>query len=313
MKAQDVEFVKSEARSIKTDGYAKRSKLPRKTANAIIVQNLSEDVDTGKPRSNYVNVLMEIGISRRSAYRLVGKAYKAKVAISDDAAHEPPRINATKALTVQSAAVDVRNAQSEEAAPPAIISAPRNILWPDEVKKAADSKILAPLEDIVTGAWHVGVMMSKHQIEIADYRTIMQPIGDNLAMHIGKFSDAALQKAFSSGLNGRKPPLNQLVNIPESPSMNDTGLDGKKASVFIQIKGGGNPTSTDPFARRQKEQEWRDLINAMVPKGDEVAAFTVDGERVTDRNGEVMRFDNLVQAMEFAKIDQGVAVVIHAQ
>lgn len=302
MKAQDIEFVKAEAMSIKTDGYAKRSELPRKTASAIIVQKLSETVDTEKPRSNYVNVLMEIGISRRSAYRLVGEAYKAKAVTSDNAAKVP------KAPAIQTMAADVR---SDGADHPAATPAPRYIQWPDDVKKAADSVILHPLEDIVTGAWRVGVMRSENQIEKADYQPILQQIKDNLTKHMGKFSDAVLRKAFSSGVNGKEPPLNELASIPETPSMNNTGLVGKKASVFVSVKGSGNPSLKDPFCSLKEEQEWRDRINAMTCEGDECAAFLPSGTRETDKNGEVMRFDNLIQAIEFTKATGEIAIVIH--
>ena len=312
IKAQDIEFVKTEAMSIKTDGYAKRSKLPRKTANAIIVQKLSENVDTGKPRSDYVNVLMEIGISRRSAYRLVGEAYKAKAVTSDNAAKVP------KAPAIQTVAADVRSVQSDGTDHPATTPAPRYIQWPDEVKKAIAGSVLPPLEDIVTGIWRIGVMRRENKADKAETQPPLKQAKDNLNRYVGKFSIFILNEAYKAGWRGEAPPFGRLASITKKdPDINIPDLAGKNASVLIPIPRPYvrpiRPTSEQDDAEALKWDEQDNQINAMVPKGDEVAAFTVDGERVTDRSGEVMRFDELVHAMEFAKIDKGVAVVIHAQ
>ncbi len=128
MKAKDIEFVISEVKSVKTNGYAKHSKLPRKTANAAIVQRMSEDLDTKKPRSNYVNILMEAGVSRRSAYRLVDEAYKIKMAkeaassdpvterlaISSggDTKHEQTDVDAAKVTAAQNTVADAMSGQA---------------------------------------------------------------------------------------------------------------------------------------------------------------------------------------------------------
>ena len=302
MKAQDIEFVKTEAMSIKTDGYAKRSKLPRKTANAIIVRKLSETVDTGKPRSDYVNVLMEIGVSRRSAYRLVGEAYKAKTVTSDNAAKVP------KAPAIQTVAADVRSVQSDGADHPTTTPAPRVIQWPDEVEKAASDKILPPLGDIVTGIWRVGIMNKEGGANKDEYRQSLTRCEANLTRYVGKFSRTVLNRAFHAGRTGEAPPFGRLISIKtESPDFDIPELAGKRASVFLPEK-----TKIPLWGDERKERINR--INAMVTEGDEVAAFRVDGERFTDRDGKVIRFDKLDQAMEFVMMtNEGVAVVIHPQ
>ncbi len=310
MKAQDIEFVRSEASSIKMDGYAKRSKLPRKTANAIIVQKLSESVDTEKSRSNYVNVLMEIGISRRSAYRLVNDAYKAKAVTSDNAA------KATKALDVQTMAADVRSV-------PVTTPTPRHIQWPDEVQKATAKSALPPLEDIVAGIWRIAVMQREGKVDNEEIKPPMKQAKANLDVRVGKFSISILNKAYEAGWKRGDPPFGRLASIKKTDIAE---LIGKHASVLIPIQRTGLITPMSKEWHERKEQDKR--INAMVTivpksdkkdekddekdkKGDEIAVFTVDGEQITGKDGKAMRFDTLIQAMEFTRLEHGLVVVIH--
>ena len=303
MKAQDIEFVISETASIKTNGHAKRSKLPRKTANAIIVQKLSESMDTEKPRSNYVNVLMEIGISRRSAYRLVSDACKIKSATPDNAAKVPE-------------APAIQTDPEGEASDPVTTPAPRHIQWPDEVQKAIATSAPPSMEDIVTGVWRIAVIQREGKIDVEERNPLLDLAKANMNRHAGKFTYSILTKAYKAGWRGDNPPFGRLasIRITDIPE-----LTGKNASVLIPIQRTGLVTPMSKEWHEREEQDKR--INAMVTivpksdkkdeKGDEIAVFTVDGEQMTDKDGEAMRFDDLIQAMEFTKFAHGLVVVIH--
>ncbi|MEY2333097.1 hypothetical protein [Acidithiobacillus ferrianus] len=258
MNAQDIEFVMAEVKSVKINGYAKHSKLPRKTANAAIVQRMAEDVDTNKARSNYVHILMEIGIPRRSAYRLVDEAYRVRMA-KDTASSAPATdriaihpvgdtkcerqdIDATKVTAAQNTVADAMREQPVAATIPSITPAPRHIDWPDEVRNATNSATRNTLEDLVRGAWRLGVYTKETQIGKDDYAPPLRRIEANMAKSAGVFANAIMRKAFWSGTRGEEPPMGKLAKIPEGTSMDGTDLEGKKASVFIPADKTKTPT-----------------------------------------------------------------------
>ncbi len=310
MKAQDVEFVRTEALSIKTDGYARHSKLPRKTANAVIVQKLIETVDPEKPRSNYVNVLMEIGISRRSAYRLVNDAYTAKA----KAATTSKQVSVATATppspqTATGTGGDGGEGKERAAVQPQPDTALRYIEWPDEVKKTTGQSILPRLEDIMIGIWRIGVMQHENKINKNEAQIPLKPIMRNLKIYAGEFSLTIAHKALQAGWEMQDPPFGHLASITKYP-VDTPDLAGKHASVLIPPKKDIkeylllHPTERDKIVKQ---------INLLVNEGDEIAIFHTDGRRERDHDGNVTRFNTLAEASEYATAVGSVTVVIHAQ
>jgi len=297
MKAQDIEFVKSEAISIKTDGYAKRSKLPRRTANAIIVRNLSEAVDIKKPRSNYVNVLMEIGISRRSAYRLVDEAYKAKAGMLEyiedttEQAASPLKTTHTCQGATDDTRVDIGRPESPVR---------KNIAWPPEID-AGINRADPNITELMVAAYGIGVMVGKKEVTKEE---ITVPLGTlkERAKSLSAFLPAIIVKAANGGVkdgeegSNRRAPVEQFFAIDDSTAYSD-----KPMSVFIPSSI-GKKEGGDIFDRMKRLKEEKERLDGLLPAGFIVQVWDPKTSKImTDRNGAPMIFDKLSQAIEFAE------------
>lgn len=192
------------------------------------MRKLSEDLDTEVPRSNYVNILMEIGISRRSAYRLVDEAYKAKFTRSVQPAKTTSPV-AIPALTASSA----HNPPASYEQLPSVPPVGKKITWPPEVE-AVINGAKANIIDLMVAAYSVGVMRGKEEVTKEEVTKPLEAITSR-AEHMGSFLRAAIIDATRDGvIDGRdgiykkRSPVERFLTVQGCPE-----FAGKPVSVFV--------------------------------------------------------------------------------
>ena len=299
MDYSDIVKLRGELQSFEINNYPKSSRMTHDVGRKRLLHELVQAINPEQKKANYVYMLMGLGQSRSGAYAIVTEAYKI---IQDN---KNTAVTQTRPKTV---AADEGNAQPDGADQPATTTpAPRNIQWPDEVKKATAGSVLPPLGDIVTGIWRVGIMGKEGEASKDEYRQPLIRCEANLARYVGKFSRTVLTRAFNDGWNGKDPPFGRLISLKtEAPGFDIPELAGKHASIYLPEE-----AKLPSWGDERKAQVNR--INAMVTEGDEVTVFDEDGKRSTEKNGEVPQFASLIQAADFAKVLGAVAVIIHQQ
>ncbi|MBN6742570.1 hypothetical protein JKG47_19050 [Acidithiobacillus sp. MC6.1] len=226
-----------------------------------------------KPRSTYVNILMETGVSRRVAYRLVGAAYAAKMGTN-----KPPIKNIAPFTDADRAELKPISSQTKAGRDV------DDVEWPPIVT-AVLIDAQRPLGDKIRAAKLIGRLWKQETVTPEQGTTALKKIARDMEPQFGIFAASIVTAAWGAGMKGKTDESMEVaVPLVDRTRQKITWLEGRKATLIT------NEAESDTSDTIEKTAE---CIVAMRKE---------DGDAIRDRKGAPMTFSTIKGAREYLQL-----------